>query len=324
MAFFLAVDAGGTKTDFVLADETRVLARHRTGTIKRLRTDAETARRNLEAGLAALSETSGVAMTDVSRTCIGTAGESVPMVADWLRETFETRVGGRLLLLGDVEIALDAAFRGGPGVLVLAGTGSNVAGRTPSARMATCGGWGPVLSDQGSGHAIGLRALRSIFLAIDQERSTTMLDEVSAFWKVSSLGSLVEYANRTPAPDVSQLAHLVVACAEQGDTVAQEVLAREGQELAYLVKLLIHRLRKLEGDSNFVPPVAFAGSIMDRVQPVRDALVASLHEEFPTLQASPGVVDPIEGALWRARDADAFEARSKTVHDESPTHTQPA
>ena len=41
MSFFLAVDAGGTKTDYVLADATRVLARVRTGTIKRMRTDAE-------------------------------------------------------------------------------------------------------------------------------------------------------------------------------------------------------------------------------------------------------------------------------------------
>jgi N-acetylglucosamine kinase-like BadF-type ATPase len=37
MSFFLALDAGGTKTDYVLADETRELERVRTGTIKRMR-----------------------------------------------------------------------------------------------------------------------------------------------------------------------------------------------------------------------------------------------------------------------------------------------
>ena len=45
MSFFLALDAGGTKTDYVLADETRELERVRTGTIKRMRTDAATAKR---------------------------------------------------------------------------------------------------------------------------------------------------------------------------------------------------------------------------------------------------------------------------------------
>ena len=43
VSFFLAVESGGTKTDYLLADETRELARVRTGTIKRMRTDAETA-----------------------------------------------------------------------------------------------------------------------------------------------------------------------------------------------------------------------------------------------------------------------------------------
>jgi N-acetylglucosamine kinase-like BadF-type ATPase len=317
MAYFLAIDAGGTKTDFVLADETRVLARHRTGTIKRLRTDTDTALQNLDAGLAELTAASGVAMSSVLRTCIGTAGESVPLVADWLRHTVAERVGGSLLLLGDVEIALDAAFRGGPGVLVLAGTGSNVAGRTPSGAMATAGGWGPMLADQGSGHAIGANALRAIFLSIDEGRTTKLQEAVLEFWDLASIDLLVEHANRTPTPDVSRLTYLVLACAESGDALAQEVLRTEGEQLAYLVRLLIRRLRILQGDATFVPPLAFAGSIMERVAPVRNALVAALREEFPQLQASAGVVDPIEGALWRARDEQAFNARAKAVEQDA-------
>ena len=119
MAFFLAIDAGGTKTDYLLANESRTLARVRTGTIKRLRTDNETAAQNLEEGLLKLTAASGVSMSAVNRTCIGTAGETVPLVADWLRSALARRVAGSLLLLGDVEIALDAAFKGGPGILVL-------------------------------------------------------------------------------------------------------------------------------------------------------------------------------------------------------------
>jgi len=313
MAFFLAVDAGGTKTDFVLADEVRTLARHRTGTIKRLRADSDTALRNLEEGLQALQQQSGVTMEQITRTCVGTAGETVPLVADFLRETITPRVNGELLLLGDVEIALDAAFRGGPGVLVLAGTGSNVAGRTPSGNLSTTGGWGPALSDQGSGHAIGLRGLRSIFLAIDEDRSTLLRESVMQFWNIPSIDLLVEFANSTPPPDVSQLTRLVHSAAEQGDKVAQEVLQIEGQELAYLARLLIRRMRRIQDDPGFTPSVAFAGSIMERVLPVRKSLLASLQGEFPGIESLPGVVDPIEGALWRARDEKAFHVRAQTM-----------
>lgn len=129
MSYFLAIDAGGTKTDYVLADETQELARVRSGTIKRMRTDEDSAARNLHQALAELAAMSGIPMSAIDRTCIGTAGETVRLVTDWLRAAFGARVAGELILLGDVEIALDAAFFGQPGVLVLAGTGSNVAGR---------------------------------------------------------------------------------------------------------------------------------------------------------------------------------------------------
>ena len=151
MAYYLAVDAGGTKTEFLIAEEDRELGRAVTGTIKRVNADAETAARNLRDALAELARTTGVSMTSVTRTCVGTSGNTVPLVTDWLREGFAMHVSGPLLLVGDVEIALDAAFFGGRGVLALAGTGSNVAARAGNGEIMTAGGWGPILADQGAG-----------------------------------------------------------------------------------------------------------------------------------------------------------------------------
>src|ERR1017187_4090835 len=80
MAYFLGVDAGGTKTEFVVGDETRELARVRTGTLQRLRTDAQTAKANLEEGLRGLTAASCVSMQSIERCCIGSSGETVPLV----------------------------------------------------------------------------------------------------------------------------------------------------------------------------------------------------------------------------------------------------
>jgi len=300
-SLFLAVDAGGTKTDYVLADETTELARVRTGSIKRLRVDAATACQNLEAALSELSRQTDISMASITRTCVGTAGETVPLVTDWLRESITTRVGGGLLILGDVEIALDAAFPGRPGVLVLAGTGSNVVGRTPEGKLISAGGWGPVLADQGSGHMIGVDALRSIFLAKDEERHTRLLHAVLDFWQLSSLEHLVEYANSLPAPDFSTLTGSVLQCAELGDEIALSVLHGQGKQLGYLVRLVIRRLRHTSTEEDWTPPTAFAGSILENVPPVRQALIAEVQSEFPAAQAPLKVVDPIDGALWRAR-----------------------
>lgn len=305
MAFFLALDVGGTKTDYVLADETSELARVRTGTIKRMRTDAQSATANLEQALTNLTAISGVSMNAITRTCIGTAGESVPLVADWLRQSITARVSGDLILLGDVEIALDAAFRGSVGVLVLAGTGSNVAGRMSDGTLTTAGGWGPALADQGSGHRIGHEGLRAAFLAKDEGRSTLLLEAILEFWKLTSLDLLIEFANSHPAPDFSRLTEVIFRSATTGDEVAASVLRREGEQLAWLVRLVIRRLQAPSATSfkepHSLPSIAFAGSIMEKVQPVRDALIAAVQKEFPAIQTLDGVIDPIAGAVWRAR-----------------------
>jgi glucosamine kinase len=302
MSFFLAMDAGGTKTDYVLADETRELVRVRTGTIKRMRTDSETAARNLNSALAQITLQSGVSMQSITKTCVGTAGENIPLVADWLRHAMTSRVSGELLLLGDVEIALDAAFPGQAGVLVLAGTGSNVAGRMGDGTLTTAGGWGPALSDQGSGHKIGLESLKAVFLAMDEGRSTRLLPDMMDFWQLTTLNLLVERANSIPPPDYSELTELVLRAAESGDEVAAEVLHREGESLADLVKLVMRRLHKFADNHEWVAPIAFAGSIMEKVSPVRKALISAVQREFSTVRVLAGVVDPLVGAVWRARN----------------------
>jgi glucosamine kinase len=301
MSLFLALDSGGTKTDYVLADETRELARVRTGTIKRMRVDAETARQNLDTALAELSTKTGFSMAEVTRTCIGTAGESISLVRDWIQESFRAKVGGGLLILGDVEIALEAAFPGRSGVLVMAGTGSNVVGRTDGGLLIPAGGYGPALADQGSGHRIGHESLRAIFLARDEERSTSLLPAVLEFWQLSSLDRLVEFANSVPSPDFSTLTGVVGQCAEQGDEIALAVLRRQAEELAYLVRLVIRRLRTAAREKNWTPPMAFTGSILENIPAVRNALIAAVQREFPGVDTPDQPVDPIQGALWRAR-----------------------
>ena len=308
MSYFLAIDVGGTKADYALVDESRTLARVRAGTIKRMRVDERTAAENLEKAIHELAAQSGVDLQTITRTCVGTAGETVPLVTDWLRSEIPRRVGGELLVLGDVEIALDAAFPGQPGILVLAGTGSNVAGRTPGGEILTAGGWGPVLADQGSGHRIGQQALRALCLARDGGASSDLLPAVLDFWKLDSFYDLVAFANASPPPDFSKLVKIVVACADRGDRVALEVLEQQGRELAQPVRLLIGRMQESPDGSRFTPRLAFAGSIMEKVHRVRRALMDEVLQHYPDATAADGVVDPLEGAIWHARTGAGFRS----------------
>jgi N-acetylglucosamine kinase-like BadF-type ATPase len=312
LAFYLALDVGGTKTEYVLADDTQELARVRGGTIKRMRIDANTAAQNLDKALAELTGLTGIPMHSIIRSCVGAAGVTVALVTDWIHEAFAQRVGGSLILVGDVEIALDAAFFGGPGVLVMAGTGSNVAGRTAAGDLTTAGGWGPALADQGSGSRIGHQALRDTFLAIDEDRTTTLLPAILDLWQLADLESLIGHANQIPAPDFTRLAPLVMRCAAEGDAVAQNVLHREAEDLAHLVRLVMERLRRADNRPGWLPDLAFTGSILEHVVPIREGIVDALRRDLPSLKVLPGVVDPILGALWRARTGEPPKAQIRT------------
>jgi glucosamine kinase len=302
MLYYLAVDAGGTKAEFLLADAEREIERVRTGTIKRTNADEPQARANLEQALNELEQRTGVSPRQVTRTCIGTSGETVPLVTDWLRLNFKAHVGGELVIVGDVQIALDAGFRGGRGVLVLAGTGSNVAARDGHGTIMRAGGWGPILADQGAGHWIGLEGLRRGFLARDEGRQTNLLERARKLWNLAHEDALIEFANaQLPQRYGSQFAREVAAAADAGDAIAQGILEQGGRDLAYLAGLLIERMRANEVAAFRVPQVAVAGSILKNVRWERQALEASLRARYPEIAFVAEAVDPIRGALWRAR-----------------------
>lgn len=152
--------------------------------------------------------------------------------------------------------------------------------------------------------------MRAVTLARDEERPTSLFQAVLDHWDLQDFDALVGYANRTPAPDFSKLTPVVLRCAEEGDTVASEVLDDQAAQLAHLVRRLIRRLQAAAGDPAFVPRLAFAGSVMEKATRVREALIAKVQTEFPAVSTIDGVIDPIEGALWRARSGRGFDQRS--------------
>jgi len=301
--FFLAIDAGGTKADFLLAEGETERARVRVDSIKILTTSPEAAKANFEAALGQLERISGVSPRRIDRTCIGTSGLSVPSVAQWIREQHASHVGGELDLCGDEEIAFHAAFQQGRGVLALAGTGSNIVGRTAAGTWVRAGGWGPVLGDEGSGHWIGLEGVRAIFHAIDEERPTALEQKVLDRWGLSAREQLIQRGNAAALAKFAELTHTVVQCAQEGDAAASDVLRRAGEEIALRVATVIRKMQAIEGETFRLPDVATSGSILESVPAVRQAMTASLRKAWPEIVVRPDVADPVLGALWRARSA---------------------
>lgn len=301
MGFFLAIDAGGTKTRCVLADETRELGRTTTGSVKLMRVGEAEASSRLRAMLSEVALAAGVDLSDVTRTCVGIAGHTIEAVREWATREIQQAVGGDLLLSGDEEIALDGAVQGGEGILVIAGTGSNFFGRTADGARYTAGGWGPALGDEGSGYWIGHEALRVGFWARDRGVSTILLEEIGRFWETPSIGEIVERANLRPGPDFAALAPIVVRSAESGDELATAILQRAGIELAEQVALVALKMKESGEREKII--VAYTGGVVEQIALVRNSMIESLKKSTPEAEVMSSGADPLAGALWRARRA---------------------
>lgn len=299
MAILLGMDAGGTSTRAALAADKDVLARASGGSIKVIRVTPRQAEAHLRSILGDLIAQSGIALERITAACVGIAGSSVPSVNAWVRETLGPILHSDLEICCDTDIALDAAFLGDAGVLVIAGTGANILGRTRSGAQVNVGGWGPMLGDEGSGYWIGQQALRSALRAYDRGQSRRLLDALAAQWKADQLGQLVEIAHAQPAPDFAALTRVVVREAEEGDALAQSVLLAAGKTLAGDAALALDKLRALDADAPM--RLAFTGSVLEHIALVRTTMLGELQRLRPGVQVLPQAVDPLEGALWRAR-----------------------
>jgi glucosamine kinase len=301
MAIYVALDAGGTKTQCWVADETRVLGRATGGTVKIMMVGEERAAEQLREVIFKAAGAADIDLRNVTRTCMGLAGITSESTRAWADRTLRSLVAGEIVLCGDEEIALDAAFRGGPGLLVVAGTGSNVVGRCSNGEIVSAGGWGPVIGDEGSGTWIGLEAIRAGLRAHDRGVATCLLREIEAHWGLKDMGELIARANERSRPDFAELAMVVSRCAEVGDALAASVLVRAGAELAEQVSLAASKMRTSGCAVNDTSHLAFTGSVLEKIARVRRSMEEHLRAALPEAQVAQQPVDSMEGALWRAR-----------------------
>ena len=268
MKLILGIDGGGTRTRASILAGDKLLAHAENGSIKRLRVGAEAAETHLRALLKEVYAQAGV--TGVYAASVGVASASMPGTAEWITAVFNDFAIERSEVVGDEVIALDAAFHGGPGILQIAGTGSNTIGRAPDGSRETAGGWSSHLGDEGSGYWIGLHSLRRALKAHDREQPTQILEKIGEIWGTPDLDDLVNLGDSTPGPDFAALAPAINELAEAGDPVAVEVLRQAAADLVEFVLL------------------------------VREAFFAGLKAAAPLMPVGRESVVSLEGALWRA------------------------
>ena len=307
MPYYLGIDGGGTKTRCLLADETTVLADAMTGGSNIVRLGETQAREALHAAVRQVCATAKIAPAQIHAICIGAAGAARPEIAAKISSILADlapEAVTKIEVVGDTVIALEAAFGPGPGVIAIAGTGSIVYGRDASGRIARAGGWGFAISDEGSGHWIGRRAISAILSAHDQGLETRLTAMVLEAWRLSTIDDLVQQANSTPPPDFPRLFPIVLRAAAQDDSIARDLLAEAGAKLAALAAIVVRRLAPHAATAMrpvATLPVAMTGSVFRQSPDVRQVFYNTLQKSFPGIDVRQDLADPVEGALARAK-----------------------
>jgi N-acetylglucosamine kinase-like BadF-type ATPase len=295
--YVVGIDAGGTKTVCLLADaDANVIA------------DARGPGANLhvagEEGVAAVLRDLGGrvarAAPDVPvAVCVGMAGVDREDEENAVRRIL-SRVfpGARALVVNDALIALVAGAHDAAGVVIIAGTGSIVYGRSDAA-AARAGGWGHMVGDEGSGYWIGREAVTAVMRAGDGRGPLTRLtDEILSHFDVADVSRLprIVYDREVPRVNVAALGPLVEHAAAGGDPVADGILERAADELSIAASSVVTRLG-MRGDAF---TFFLAGGAFQVVPSLEERLSRRLIELAPRAAVRRLEAEPAAGAVWLA------------------------
>ena len=297
MAFFLGIDGGGSKTSCVVGDEKSVLGSGVAGGSNIIRAGEDSARRALHEAIRQAHTAAKVKPSQIERVCAGLAGAARPEVRETAHRLIAEIVPGEVEIVADMEIALEAAFGHGPGVMVIAGTGSIAYGRNAQGKTARAGGWGFAISDEGSGHWIGKTAVATAVREGEETQDTCLLKAIAKSWGVNSHQQVVVKANGTPSPDFAALFPVVLKAAERQNKQARDVLTQAAKELVALAEDVINQVFPDAGSV----PVAMSGGVFAHSSQVREVFYNRLSKEYPKVRLIEDVVEPVQGALQRAR-----------------------
>jgi N-acetylglucosamine kinase-like BadF-type ATPase len=296
VALVVGVDAGGTKTIGVVADESGHILNTVRGGGANLHVHGELAVEKVLAQL--LDELCPDERPEA--LCLGMAGVDRPG-EDAIVKSLLRRLGfrGNAMVVNDAVIAIAAGAHDRVGVVVIAGTGSIAYGIDRNGKTARAGGLGPTLADEGSAGWIGHRALLAAVRSAEGRGETTMLkDALFSVLTVTSLSDLppMAYGGGLTRERMAELAPTVIAVAQTGDRVAVGILDEASTELASVARSVARQL-----DFGGVPyPLIFSGGLFKGLPSLVDVIAKKA--------AIPGAIpcrlqrDPAEGALTMALD----------------------
>ncbi|MBI5730343.1 MAG: hypothetical protein HY963_04325 [Ignavibacteriales bacterium] len=241
--YLIGLDGGGTKTKCVLTDfNFNPLYECRGGPSNFLLIGTQIVSETILSLILESIEYLKISPDDIASILIGTTGAGRPSDAQKLKDDFLQYAESKGFFFksfnvdSDARIALEGAFSGGPGSLLIAGTGSVIFGKDKNNNVYRVGGYGKFIGDEGSGSTLGRKGLNQIAKELDGRGDKTLLTEIlKRDFGITDSSQLITEVYRNNF-DIASFAPKVIEAAQNGDRIANKILEEESDELFLHVK----------------------------------------------------------------------------------------
>jgi N-acetylglucosamine kinase-like BadF-type ATPase len=251
MKYLIGMDGGGTKTNCIITDlDGNLLYECNGGPSNFLMLGTEIVSETLLQLITKCTDELKISSDDVAAVVIGTTGAGRKNDAEKLEHDFISYAGFKAVgfrkfkVDSDARIALEGAFSGKPGSILIAGTGSIMFGKDNNDNMIRVGGFGRMMGDEGSGYVLGRKGLTAVSKEFDGRGAKTLITELlKEMFHISTPEGLITevYKNNF---DIASAAPAVTEAAQQGDKTALRIIDEETDELTEHVETMYKKLKE--------------------------------------------------------------------------------
>lgn len=306
--YVLGIDAGGTKTHCVIADENEIiLAEGLAGASQHQLFGIRQTEKNLQLAVSAALKEADLTLQDLSYAVLGMSGADGEDDLALLNPAAEKVLPGvPFRVVHDAWIGMYSALKEPFGVVSICGTGAGHAGRNRQGDELTLRNLDYRLGNYGGGGDLVEKALHYAFRSDEGTYEKSALEAaVPPIFGVSTMEDVCRLLKQNPLSDKEryQLPITVFQLANSGDSVCRMLIQDLGHEEGLYAAAVIRRLHM----ENEQVPVVLIGSLFHSddpllLDPFMEAVRTAAPAAYPVLPTRKPVTGAVRMALFILQD----------------------
>ena len=300
--YVLGIDAGGTKTHCVIADENEnILAEGLAGASQHQLFGIRQTEKNLQLAVSAALKEADLTLQDLSYAVLGMSGADGEDDLALLNPAAEKVLPGvPFRVVHDAWIGMYSALKEPFGVVSICGTGAGHAGRNRQGDELTLRNLDYRLGNYGGGGDLVEKALHYAFRSDEGTYEKSALEAaVPPIFGVSTMEDVCRLLKQNPLSDreLYQLPITVFQLANSGDSVCRMLIQDLGHEEGLYAAAVIRRLHM----ENEQVPVVLIGSLFHSDDPLLlDPFMEAVRTAAPAAYPVLPTRKPVTGAVIMA------------------------